>query len=59
MPITKQQALNFANKNKQKYAGPSANNENSKYFYWGALHLLIQNDVITPAQLMVEFPEFA
>jgi len=57
MPITKQQALNFSN-NKKNKSGESKN-ENSNYFFWGFMHMCIQNDIVTPAQMMIEFPEFA
>ena len=57
MAITKAQALAFTNNKKSKFAGTG--NDNGKYFFWGFMHMCIQNDTVTPAQIMVEFPEFA
>ena len=55
MPITKQQALNFSNNKKKAFQG----GDNAKYYFWGFMHMCVQNDLVTPAQLMAEFPEFA
>lgn len=57
MAITKAQALTFTN-NKKKAVGGTGN-ESSKYFFWGFMHMCIQNDIVTPAMIMTEFPEFA
>lgn len=61
MAITKAQALTFTNNRKIRFGAStdSTSANNAKYFFWGFVHLCIQNDLITPAQIMTEFPEFA
>lgn len=54
MAVTKQQALNFTANRKKAVEGT-----NSKYYYWGTLHILVQNDIVTPEMIAAEFPEFA
>jgi len=54
MAITKAQALNFLNVQKSKSAQGS-----SKYLAMGCMRILVQNDIVTPAMIMSEFPEYA
>ena len=54
MPITKQQALNFLNNKKAE-----TSKGNIKYYTVGCMRILVQKDIITPADIMAEFPEFA
>ena len=54
MPITKAQALNFLNTQKSKSAIGS-----SKYLAMGVFRILVTKDLVTPAEIMTEFPEYA
>lgn len=54
MAITKAQALNFLQKQKDKSAQGS-----SKYLAMGVFRILVTKDAVTPAEIMAEFPEYA
>ena len=52
--LTKAQALNFLGNKKAETA-----KSNIKYYTIGAMRILVQKDIITPADIAAEFPEFA
>jgi hypothetical protein len=59
MAFTKNQMLTFlANKRDAQPHNTTTPSESSiKYYTIGTLHLLLQNDIITVAQVAAEFPE--
>ena len=57
---TKNQILNFIS-NRITAMGrveTSPNDCASKWFFWKMMHLLVQNDIVTPAMVNAEFTEF-
>jgi hypothetical protein len=52
MALTKQQCLNFLTNKKNKTAQGSV-----KYYTIGIVKILVEKDIITPADVVAEFPE--
>lgn len=60
MAFTKNQILTFLQNKKDQAGKPDAPaNSSSKYLLYGLMHLLVQNDLISLAQIQAEFPELA
>lgn len=61
MTFTKNQILNFLEKkrNEQNHSATNPIESSIKYWTIGTLHLLVQNDLISLAQVYAEFPELA
>ena len=61
MTYTKNQILNFLAKKRDEQNHSATNPTESAIKYWtiGIMHLLLENDLITLAQIYAEFPELA